>query len=128
MKINNNSFVLIPSQGEESLSLAATINQKLELLDFISRLSFCQPEDASSLEYLAQKLSNTSTSESTTSTSHLILNLILRQFPRPELDSVREVISSKEEASPIKENMSPPLDYASMNPEYLSFMTLSAFC
>lgn len=97
MQINNyKSNILIPSHGRESLSLAALVKEKLELVNFISRFSQCSSEDCSKIKRLAKKIICLSPKDSLIIT--LVPNLILRQFPRPQFDSVREVISNAMDA------------------------------
>ncbi len=88
--------------------LSKLIGQKLEITHFIGCLASCNPESLRTFKDLAEAINKFSLICSETYASincNLVMNLILKQFPDPLLDGIRELISNANDANQRKIKM-----------------------
>jgi hypothetical protein len=92
-----NLITHFPSKNSLARLLDLPENESIDLSRFIASLSFFVPQSIQSLRDLVDKIRSIYTtvdSQQLESISRLVYNLIFRQFPHPEKDTVREIISN----------------------------------
>ena len=102
-----------PSSKFISQSLAQLMNlPNLELIDLISKLTPLNPKQVTNLHDLADRIKALPplAQEVKQNIEHLINNLIFKQFPNPELDSIREIISNALDAQVRAKNEEEPIE------------------
>ncbi len=99
---SSTSTSTINSNLSQPLSLSQLADQKLELTDFIGCLASCKLENIRTFEELAKTINafSLTCSEAYASINrNLVMNLILKQFPDPFLDGIRELIKNADDSN-----------------------------